>query len=128
MFWRRAAFNIRWAKTYCNLPFCTVPTGTLLTSSLFLLLLLLVYRRETLRKDTIVPALSRIADKDFELNGYAVPEGTSITVPLKYFSLHDPRWVNAEGELSPSAFNPERMLTPEGSKPGWQMPFGYGPR
>lgn len=84
--------------------------------------------KETLRKDTIVPALSRIADKDFELNGYGVPEGTSITVPLKYFSLHDPRWVDAEGDLSPSAFNPERMLTPEGSKPGWQMPFGYGPR
>jgi cytochrome P450 len=84
--------------------------------------------RETLRKDTIVPALSRIAAKDFELNGYLVPEGTSITVPLKYFSLHDPRWVGGEGELDPSAFNPERMLTPEGSKPGWQMPFGYGPR
>jgi cytochrome P450 len=43
---------------------------------------------------------------------------------FSHMSINDPRWVND----APQQFKPERMLTPAGQKPGWQMPFGYGPR
>jgi hypothetical protein len=32
------------------------------------------------------------------------------------------------GDLAPSAFNPDRLMTPEGSKQGQQFPFGAGAR
>lgn len=70
----------------------------------------------------------RKAAKDFELDGYKVPEGKLLMLPLKHLAAHDARWVNETGEWSPDAFVPERMMTPEGQKPGDQMAFGYGPR
>lgn len=49
-------------------------------------------------------------------------------VPFTYFAQHDPRWAEATGELDPASFHPERLMTKEGAKPGWLMPFGHGPR
>lgn len=43
---------------------------------------------------------------------------------LLHAANNDPRWVNDD----PHAFRPERMMTAEGQKSGWQMPFGHGPR
>lgn len=66
-----------------------------------------------------------MASKDFELDGYLVPKGTVLLLPLTYLALSDERWAD-EGDAR--AFRPERMLTAEGMKPGAQMPFGHGPR
>lgn len=66
----------------------------------------------------------RKAAKDFQLGDYRVPEGTPLLLPLTHLALNDPRFADDE----PAAFKPERMLTPEGLKPGALMPFGHGPR
>lgn len=69
-----------------------------------------------------------MAAQDLNLGGYKVPEGTPVLMPLDYVAAHDERWLGQQGDLHPEAFNPDRMMTEEGSKPGAQMPFGYGPR
>ncbi|KAI8464385.1 MAG: cytochrome P450 [Monoraphidium minutum] len=80
--------------------------------------------RETLRVHNVVAGLSRRAERDFEMGGFRIPAGANLVLPLTYISLADGRWVDD----APEAFRPERMLTPEGLKPGAQMPFGHGPR
>lgn len=52
----------------------------------------LCFCRETLRRDPVVAGLMRVAAKDFELNGYKVPQGKMLMLPLKYLSAHDPRF------------------------------------
>lgn len=84
--------------------------------------------RETLRRDPVVSGLMRKAAKDFELDGYKVPEGKLLMLPLKHLATRDERWAHETGELSPDAFVPERMMTPQGQKTGDLLPFGYGPR
>lgn len=81
-------------------------------------------RRETLRLNNVVSGLMRKAAEDIEIGGYQVPAGTTLYLPLTHVALNDPRWVDDAPEL----FRPERMLTPEGMKPGALMPFGHGPR
>eukprot|EP00878_Enallax_costatus_P002591 GHUV01002773.1.p1 GENE.GHUV01002773.1~~GHUV01002773.1.p1 ORF type:complete len:523 (+),score=179.47 GHUV01002773.1:316-1884(+) len=99
--------------------------GTAITGSL---LKEMVYAdaviRETLRLNNVVAGLMRKAAKDIEIGGYQIPEGTTLYLPLTHVALNDPRWVDDE----PQTFKPERMMTPEGLKPGAQMPFGHGPR
>lgn len=84
--------------------------------------------RETLRRDPVVSGLMRKAAKDFELDGYHVPAGKLLMLPLKHLATRDERWSHETGELSPDAFVPERMMTPEGQKTGDLLPFGYGAR
>jgi hypothetical protein len=60
--------------------------------------------------------------------GYRIPDATPINLGLHTAAQQDPRWAGAEGDLAPHVFNPGRMLTPEGQKQGWLMPFGAGPR
>lgn len=86
--------------------------------------LVLSCRRETLRVHNVVPELVREAAQDIELEGYAVSQGTTLYLPLHTVIANDPRWLQDE----PDVFRPERMLTPQGKKPGDQMSFGYGPR
>lgn len=38
------------------------------------------------------------------------------------------RWLNSQGGLHASMFNPDRFLTEEGQKVGSFVPFGIGPR
>ena len=78
--------------------------------------------------NSVAGSLFRKATRDFELSGHRIPQGTNILIPVEYMTKHDPRWVDGTGELDPWVFNPERMMAPEAAKPGWQMPFGYGPR
>jgi cytochrome P450 len=72
--------------------------------------------------------LFRVALRDFDLAGYTVPQGKQLLLPLKYLSAQDSRWSKKTGDVSPDAFVPERMLTPEGQKAGDLMPFGHGAR
>lgn len=76
----------------------------------------------------MVAQLFRVAAKDFTLGDYTVPAGQHMLLPLKFVADRDARWAGEDGELAPSAFVPERMMTPEGLKQGAQLPFGYGPR
>ncbi|KAF6255323.1 cytochrome P450 [Scenedesmus sp. NREL 46B-D3] len=48
----------------------------------------------------------------------------AMAIPFIQLAKNDPRWLDDE----PEQFRPERMLTPEGLKPGWLMPFGHAPR
>eukprot|EP00879_Flechtneria_rotunda_P007705 GHRR01008078.1.p1 GENE.GHRR01008078.1~~GHRR01008078.1.p1 ORF type:complete len:426 (+),score=141.85 GHRR01008078.1:697-1974(+) len=84
--------------------------------------------RETLRRTPVVEGLFRMAVEDFPLGEYAVPKDMHLLLPLKYLAETDPRWVNETGDLHPAVFHPDRMMTPEGQKPGQQMPFGHGSR
>eukprot|EP00775_Hariotina_reticulata_P013035 gene13035-13164_t len=84
--------------------------------------------RETLRCDPIVAGLFRVAAKDFQLGQYQVPEGMHMLLPMHQVARTDPRWASSTGDLDPARFNPERMMTPEGQKPGAQVPFGWGNR
>jgi cytochrome P450 len=55
---------------------------------------------------------------------YVVAEGQYLTSLLTHVASTDPRWSPEDAQQ----FRPERMLTPEGQKPGALLPFGHGPR
>lgn len=96
--------------------------------------------RETLRLNSTVGGMMRRATTDFQLGPWRIPSGSSLFVSLAYMARHDPRWsapkdVPAEvaeqhswGPWPREEFNPDLLLTEEGKKPGWLMPFGYGNR
>ncbi|KAI8475392.1 MAG: cytochrome P450 [Monoraphidium minutum] len=86
--------------------------------------------REFLRLRPVANEVFREAARDFEMGGALVKEGDVIAVPLGRLARRDPRWESeAPGSaLDPAAFNPARMLTPEGRRPGDMMPFGHGGR
>ncbi|KAF6259721.1 cytochrome P450 [Scenedesmus sp. NREL 46B-D3] len=84
--------------------------------------------RETLRRDPVVGGVIRVATRDLQLGGYGVPAGTNLLLPLRTLAEQDPRWASSTGELDPAAFNPDRMMEPEGAKQGQLMPFGGGAR
>lgn len=84
--------------------------------------------RETLRCNPVVAGLFRIAVQDFDMGGYQVQQGTPVLAPFDYLAAHDERWIGQRDDLHPSVFNPDRMMTEEGSRTGAQMPFGHGPR
>jgi cytochrome P450 len=81
-----------------------------------------------MRLNPVTNELFRSAIRDFEMGGVRVPAGASISLPMATVTASDPRWAGKTGEMDPNVFNPERMLTPEGLKPGDQMPFGHGGR
>jgi cytochrome P450 len=62
--------------------------------------------RESLRRYSLVPVVTREAIEDDELGGYAIPKGSKIVVAIE--AVHqDPRlWPE------PEAFRPERFLAP----------------
>jgi len=79
---------------------------------------------EALRLCPPGPAVSRMATKDFDVDGYRVEAGTVVVVGI--YAIHrDPRlWDH------PLVFNPDRF-SPENSRERdrWQfLPFGGGPR
>eukprot|EP00877_Chromochloris_zofingiensis_P005472 jgi/Chrzof1/14926/Cz09g21020.t1 len=76
--------------------------------------------KETLRHRTIVFSVNRRAIREFNLGGYRVPAGSVLFVPLKYLSERDPRWADqSDASMAAVAFNPDRLMTPEGQKQGW---------
>lgn len=56
--------------------------------------------RETLRRDPVVGAVMRVATRDFQLGGYAVPAGTTFLLPLRYLADHEPRWEGKPGGVT----------------------------
>ena len=88
----------------------------------------LVYTRmvlkEAMRLYPPVAIMSRLAGRDLQLGGQALPKGTSVLLPIYAIHRHTKLWVD------PGKFDPERF-TPEaeaGHQRTQYMPFGFGPR
>jgi cytochrome P450 family 135 len=77
--------------------------------------------KETLRVRPVVPVVARHVSEPFELDGYVIPEGSTLMASI-YLVHSDP-----ETYPEPEEFRPERFLegTPEGA--AW-IPFGGGVR
>ena len=81
---------------------------------------------EAMRLKPVAPLFFMEPNVDVELDGYAVPKGTTM-----FLVTCDPPQRDAHFERA-SEFNPDRWLQNEKSAPGHDvdafMPFGYGPR
>ncbi len=79
---------------------------------------------EALRLYPPVWTVTRQAMADVEINGYLIPEGTSVFVS-QYFVHRDPRWWPDASE-----YKPDRWLQePQPDRPRFSyFPFGAGPR
>jgi cytochrome P450 len=55
--------------------------------------------RETLRLSNVVASLPVEAAQDLQLGGYAVPAGTSMSIPFIQLAKNDPRWLQDEPEM-----------------------------
>ncbi|CAI4232232.1 unnamed protein product [Auanema sp. JU1783] len=80
--------------------------------------------KESLRLRPSVPMFSRIAEKDIEIDGFLVPEGS--TVIITPFLIH----TNQEVYENPESYNPERFADDNLLKrqPYAYIPFSAGPR
>jgi len=83
--------------------------------------------KETLRKWSVVPVITRWASEDDELLGKRVPRGTFVMLSIK--EVHHGYW------QEPAAFRPERFLPggeyerfPDDQRPFMFIPFSAGPR
>lgn len=47
---------------------------------------------------SVIPGLHRVAARDIELGGYAVPAGTMLYSPLHLLNKADPRWTDDDIE------------------------------
>lgn len=77
--------------------------------------------KETLRKYSLVPVVTRVTQKDDEVNGYHFPAGSNIVLHLKGIHYRDDLWEK------PEEFRPERHE----EKPKHMyafLPFVEGPR
>ncbi|KAL1451687.1 hypothetical protein WDU94_006042 [Cyamophila willieti] len=81
--------------------------------------------KETLRLFPSAPIFGRTAEEEIEVNGYIIPKGAGMWVPI-FCGIHrDPQfWPN------PDHFDPDRFLPSEVEKrnPNAYMPFSIGPR
>jgi cytochrome P450 len=87
--------------------------------------------REVWRLHPVVPIVGRKvahAPQGAALGPYKLEAGQSAWVGMTHIIKSDPRWEGATGDMSPTAFNPERFLTPEGMETGAQLVFGAGAR
>lgn len=80
--------------------------------------------RESMRYLPAVWGIGREALEDDELDGYSVPAGTTVFIPIYNMHRHPAYWDD------PDSFQPERFADPrmEKSKRWIYMPFGGGPR
>ncbi|CAG8666184.1 134_t:CDS:2, partial [Diversispora eburnea] len=67
--------------------------------------------KETLRVDPPIPLLSRISNKDDFINGYFIPKGTRIMIPISTIHKLPSIW-----GPDPNEFKPSRWLDPSISK------------
>ena len=80
--------------------------------------------KESMRLYPPAYVLARRADRDTEIGGFAVPEGSEVTAWI-YHMHRDPRWYPRPGRFIPERFDPER----EARLPRMAyLPFGGGPR
>ncbi|KAL1449183.1 hypothetical protein WDU94_000402 [Cyamophila willieti] len=81
--------------------------------------------KESLRLFPPAPLIGREAEEEIQVDGYIIPKGAGIWVPI-YCGIHrDPLfWPN------PDRFDPDRFLPSEVAKrnPNAYMPFSTGPR
>ncbi len=86
----------------------------------------LVYTRnvlqESMRLYPPVWIISRRTIDDDEINGYAIPAGTTVTLCSYTLHRHPDFWEN------PEAFNPERFSSERSENQEAYFPFGGGPR
>jgi cytochrome P450 len=62
---------------------------------------------ETLRRYPPLPVIPRIAERDFEFAGYAIPSGALVVIsPI--FTHHMPEWWDEPWRFDPDRFGPER--------------------
>jgi hypothetical protein len=47
---------------------------------------------------SVIPGLHRVAAREIELGGYAVPAGTMLYSPLHLLAKSDPRWADEDPE------------------------------
>lgn len=79
--------------------------------------------RETLRRYSVVPTVSRVCTKDTTVMGKPVAKGTVMMLVIKAVHDRDDIWPDAK------AFKPERFLSSaEDPKPFTFVPFIQGPR
>ncbi|KAE8736653.1 Cytochrome P450 CYP305 [Frankliniella occidentalis] len=80
---------------------------------------------EVMRANTIAPlAIPHEATKEVEMNGYTIPQGTTILISI-WATLNDKKhWGD------PEVFRPERFIDSQGcfQKDPWMVPFGIGKR
>ncbi|KAL1449459.1 hypothetical protein WDU94_001963 [Cyamophila willieti] len=81
--------------------------------------------KESLRLFPSAPVIGRQAEEEIKVDGYVIPKGAGIYVPI-YCGIHrDPRfWPN------PDRFDPDRFLPSEVAKrnPNAYLPFSIGQR
>ncbi|CAG8776143.1 7204_t:CDS:2, partial [Cetraspora pellucida] len=82
--------------------------------------------KETLRIIPPVPSLRRCTIKDEIMDGYVIPKGTPLVIPV-YAIHHDPLIWGEDAEI----FNPSRWLDPEIKSKistSTYLPFSAGPK
>ncbi len=80
--------------------------------------------RESMRLYPPIPIVNRMAGAPIAVEGYTVPIGTRVMIPIYVLHRRPERWEEA------SRFQPERFLRPGGVPTGGfdYLPFGGGPR
>lgn len=80
--------------------------------------------QESMRLIPPVWGIGREAIKDDEIDGYSIPAGTTVYIPIRRMHRHPGYWEDSE------SFKPERFLDPvfEKAQRWVYMPFGGGPR
>ncbi|XP_062587499.1 cytochrome P450 3A11-like isoform X2 [Saccostrea cucullata] len=79
---------------------------------------------ETMRLFPVAPRTDRECVRDTDINGFKIPKGMAVAIPIWILHHSDKLWKD------PEKFDPERF-TPENKakmNPYQFMPFGYGPR
>jgi cytochrome P450 len=80
--------------------------------------------KETLRRYPPLPVIPRVALRDFEFGGYAIPAGAMVVVSPIH-THHLPEWWSAPFRWDPERFSPERG---EDARHTFHwVPFGGGP-
>ncbi|XP_048576536.1 sterol 26-hydroxylase, mitochondrial [Nematostella vectensis] len=82
--------------------------------------------KETLRLYPAAPENARFMQKDTEIGGYLIPQGTMVRIPL-YVMGRDPEIFD-----DPLTFSPERWMRGDDTHPDYHayamLPFGHGTR
>ncbi|XP_063953067.1 cytochrome P450 3A24-like [Lytechinus pictus] len=80
--------------------------------------------RETLRLYPIAPLISRVCTKEYEVNGFTIPKGMQVDIPI-YTIQRDPEIWPEPDKFIPERFTKENLET---THPYSWIPFGTGPR
>ena len=79
--------------------------------------------KESMRLYPPVPVITRLLNEDFHVDGYVIPKGTSVSIPINALHHHPKYWDNPY-EFNPSRFGEEK---PGGSNFSY-IPFSAGHR